>query len=307
MPKVSVCIPVYNPGAFLSLAIDSVLAQTLTDFELVIVDDASTQPVEAMVVRYCDSRIRFEKNVRNLGLVGNWNRCIALAKGQYVTIFHQDDLMTPENVARKVVLLDTHPNIGFVYSNVARVGVSGDRLGCYPIQQPQSDLILSGQQLFEMVARVGNPIPCPTVMARSECFRRLGGFDPRLPFATDLEMWLRLAAHYDIGYIATELISLRVHSDQETARFVSNGRDYRDVLKALNVVFSGDLPSECAQYASQSYRTLASQSLGMSRWRFRQGNIQLGLSYFGVALMSAVRAALASALPAPHATAVDDL
>ena len=291
MFRVSVCIPVFNPGTFLASAIDSVLGQSFSDFELLIVDDASTQPVEATAARCNDARVRFEKNQHNLGLVGNWNRCLQVAQAEYVTIFHQDDLMRSDNLARKVRLLDEHGEIGFVYSNVDRINANGDLLGDYPIPQPQEDANFPGSHLFEMVARTGNPIACPTVMARTECYRKYGGFDARLPFATDLEMWLRLAAHCHVGYVAEPLTSLRVHPGQETARFSSTGRDYQDVLRALDIVFVEDLPPECAQYARAIYHTLARQSQVMARWQIRQGKISSGLGYAGVALKSARRAA----------------
>lgn len=290
-PKVSVCIPVFNPGPFLTEAIDSVLAQSFADFELLVVDDASTQPVEAAVSRYNDPRLQFKKNPHNLGLVGNWNRCLALAGGEYITIFHQDDVMTPSNLAAKARMLDTHARVGFVYSNVDRWNAVGDRIGSYPIRQPAEDAILPGFQLFEMVARLGNPVACPAVIARSECYQKLGFFDLRLPFATDLEMWLRLAAHYDIGYIAAPLVSIRVHSQQETSRFSSTGKDYQDVLAALDSIFARNLPADCARHARQAYHTLAMQSQGMARWKLRQGKIGPSLRYAAVALKSTARAA----------------
>lgn len=290
-PKVSVCIPVFNPGPFLTEAIDSVLAQTFTDFELLVVDDASTQPVDGVVSRYNDPRLRFEKNPHNLGLVGNWNRCIELARGEYITLFHQDDVMAPSNLACKVALLDSHARIGFVYSNVDRLNAVGDRIGSYPIRQPEEDAIVPGCQLFEMAARLGNPVACPAVIARRECYQKLGFFDHRLPFATDLEMWLRLAAHYDIGYIAAPLVSIRVHSGQETARFSSTGKDYQDVLGALDSIFARNLPADCARHARQAYHTLAMQSQGMARWKLQQGKIGPSLRYAAVALKSTARAA----------------
>jgi len=306
-PKVSVCIPVYNPGSFLASAIDSVLTQSFTDFELLVIDDASSQPVEDTIARYADSRLRFERNSRNLGLVGNWNRCLMLARGEYVTIFHQDDIMAQSNLLRKVDFLDRHSNVGFVYSDVDRISTTGDKIGCYPIAQPQSDAIFDGSQFYKMVASTGNPVPCPAVLARAECFQNWGGFDSRLPFATDLEMWLRLAIHCDIGYIAKALVALRVHPGQETARFIFSGKDYQDVLAALNLIYSRDLPWEYARYARQTYRTLGAQASAMARWRLRQGKIRLALSYGMVALKSATCAALAVGEHVPTAAIRDEL
>jgi hypothetical protein len=137
---------------------------------------------------------------------------------------------------------------------------------------------------------LGNPVPCPAVIARADCYQKHGGFETRLPFAADLEMWLRLAVGSDIGYLVAQLVTLRVHPDQETARFSSSGRDYQDILTALDLVFSRDLPPDCSQYASQAYFTLARQSQRMLRWQLTQGNIAPAFRYAMIALVSATRA-----------------
>lgn len=288
-PLVSVCIPVYNPGVFLGHAITSVLEQLRDDLEVLVVDDCSSQPVEAIVAQFIDDRLRFFRNDRTLGLPGNWNRCIELARGQYVAIFHQDDVMRPSNLSRKVAMLNDHPQVGFVYSDIECIDEAGSVIGGHYIPQPNCDLIMPGSRLFEMVANTGDPIACPAVVVRSECYRRLGSFDPTLHFATDLEMWLRIAAHYQVGFIAAQLVAHRIHRSQEGARYRDTGRDYEEVLRALDLVFASDLPSECARFAVRSYRTLYRQSIAMARWELRQGKIEYGLRYASIALRSLSR------------------
>ncbi len=94
-PKVSVCIPTRNGAVFLAGAIRSVLAQTLADLELIVVDDASTDGTEAVVRSFSDGRVTFVAGPERLGIAGNWNRCLALATAPYVCLFHQDDVMAP--------------------------------------------------------------------------------------------------------------------------------------------------------------------------------------------------------------------
>ena len=112
--KVSVCIPSHNGADFLPQAIESVLAQTFTDFELVVVDDSSDDASVAIARSFDDPRLRLHANPARLGLVGNWNRCVELARGEYIYLFHQDDVMEPDNLARKSSFLDEHPSAGFV-------------------------------------------------------------------------------------------------------------------------------------------------------------------------------------------------
>jgi glycosyltransferase involved in cell wall biosynthesis len=282
-PKVSICIPTYQPTTFLREAIQSVLEQNFIDFELIIVDDCSTMPVDEWVQPFIkDSRISFQPNTKNLGLAGNWNRCIDLAQGEYIAIFHQDDLMYPDNVTLKSRVLDLHPEVGFVYSDICTIDKTSAVIGGHYAKQPDEDKIFSGEELFRMVARQGNPIACQTVIARSQCYDRLGGFDERLGYATDLEMWLRIASEYSTGFIAQPLVALRVHSDQETKKFFGNGRDYLDVLQAYDIAFDRDLPDGQHSIASEAYATLSRQAFSMSKYCLRSARIRASILYLGV-------------------------
>ena len=102
-------MPAWNGAAYIEQAVSSVLAQTFEDFELLVIDDCSDDDTVAIVSRFDDPRIRVEVNQSRLGLVGNWNRCLEEASGEYVNIFHQDDVMAPDNLRRKVELLDQQP------------------------------------------------------------------------------------------------------------------------------------------------------------------------------------------------------
>jgi glycosyltransferase involved in cell wall biosynthesis len=292
-PKVSVCIPVYNAGEYLRSAISSVLTQCFTDFELIIVDDCSTESTETIVAEFDDARLSFHRNSQNLGLVGNWNRCLELTRGEYITIFHQDDVMFPNNLNRQVAMLNETSTIGFVYPNIRRIDAAGQVIGGHwlpGLTQPEADTILPGEAIFEAVAAYGNIIPCPAVVVRRECYERLGTFDARIPFATDLEMWMRIAANYDAGYLADPLVAHRVHPEQETAKFANTGRDYLDILHALNIVFSRKLPQTHLRHARRAYQTLRSQAISMARWKFRQGRVISALRYMSVASKASLRA-----------------
>ena len=118
-PTVSVCIPAYNAARFIGEAIGSVLAQTCRDFELVVVDDASADDTVDVVRRFSDPRLRLLRNARNLGLAGNWNRATSEARGRYVKLLCQDDLLRPDCLADQVAVLD-HPGNGDVALVCAR-------------------------------------------------------------------------------------------------------------------------------------------------------------------------------------------
>lgn len=105
-PLVSICVPTYNGARFLSQCLDTALAQTWTDFELVIVDDRSSDGTFAIAAAYAarDSRVKLHQNDRNLGLAGNWNRCVLLSQGQWIKFLFQDDLLEPTRLARMLAV-----------------------------------------------------------------------------------------------------------------------------------------------------------------------------------------------------------
>ena len=221
MPRASVCIPTYNGAAFLGQTIGSVLAQTLTDFELIVVDDQSTDGSAAIAHSFDDPRLRVYQNDSRLGLVGNWNRCLELVQSEHVCLFHQDDIMLPANLAAKIEVLEQYPQVGLVYSNVFIIDVQGRTTANQWYYQtiPDEDFVQAGHNFFEQLIAANNIICCPSVIARKACYETLGGFDPRLPFATDWEMWLRIALFYQVGYLAEPLINYRQHEENETLKF----------------------------------------------------------------------------------------
>jgi len=220
-PRVSVCIPTYNGAEYIREAVASVLDQTRDDFELLIVDDCSTDTTEAVVRSIDDPRIKHFKNSERLGLVGNWNRCFDLSSGEYVCIFHQDDIMVPRNIHEKVRTLDENPAVGLVHSNVHQIDAKGDLISewWYFQPQPKDAGIHLGSEFFRTLMSGPNIVCCPSAVVRRECFQKLGGFDPRLPFTADWEMWLRIALHYNVAYLNEPLVKYRRHNGNETLNF----------------------------------------------------------------------------------------
>lgn len=292
MTRVSVCVPTYNGAQFIAEAVQSILSQAYPDFELIVSDDCSSDDTRAILATIQDSRVRVVENERRLGLVGNWNRCLGLASGEYVTIFHQDDLMRPDNLIDKAATLDAHPNVGLVYSNIETIDADGTISGGHWLPQPRFDAIEPGQACFERLALTGNFIACPTVVLRVSCYQELGGFDTRLPFTCDLEMWMRIAGRYDVGYLAAPLVANRVHAGQETRRFSGAGREIREVRRALDIALAEHAPAGISHGLKRSAcRNLASWSYRMGRWKLGERHWRAALGYFsagGEALLGAL-------------------
>ena len=126
-PKVSVCIPTYRGGTTIGAAIESVLAQSLSDFEVIIIDDGSPDDTRDIIERYSDPRLIYLRNALNLGPQGNWNRCLEVAQGEYFKLLPHDDLLHPRCLERQVAVLDTDRDerIALVFSSRDVLGPDG--------------------------------------------------------------------------------------------------------------------------------------------------------------------------------------
>src|SRR5712692_7503316 len=184
--KVSVCIPTYNGAEFVAKAIESVRAQTFADFELLVVDDSSNDATVDIVRSFTDPRIRIDQNEKRLGIPGNWNRCLSLAQGEYICLFHQDDIMLPENLERKAQVLASDATIGFVHS-AARMLLEDSAPTALEnwIEDADHDFVAEGVPYFRKLFFYGNLICAPAVVARRRCLLDLEGFDEELGFSPD--------------------------------------------------------------------------------------------------------------------------
>jgi hypothetical protein len=147
-------------------------------------------------------------------MVGNANRCLEVATGEYVHILHHDDVMLPENLELKVGILDRYPKVGLVHSDVAFIDGSGNALDLTKFDA-QRDYVEDGRSVFRRYVLnmpVGASIFVGAVLARRECYVRLGEFHPDLPNTCDNEMWMRIALHYDIACIGRRLVKYRLHN-----------------------------------------------------------------------------------------------
>ena len=280
--RVSVCIPTYRPTAHLVDAIESVLGQTFREFELILVDDGSQDDWSSLLALIVDPRLRIVRFPSNVGLAANWNRCLDEARGELISIFHQDDVMKTPFLEKTVAALDANPEAGFAYTNIERIDEHGERIGGHYIDQPEQDDVFSGEDLYSMIARTGNPIACPAVLARASCYEEYGRFDTRFDFAADQDLWMRFLRSRSAAFVSEPLLAHRVHRNQQSARFAGSGRDYLEVLAAFDRSFGADLPDSLRAHASATYATLARQSINMARWKLRGDRLGAALRYFRV-------------------------
>jgi glycosyltransferase involved in cell wall biosynthesis len=228
-------MPTYNYARYLPEAIESVLSQSFPDFELLIIDDCSRDDTREVAERYAavDDRVVFSVNERNLGMVENWNLCLAGARGEYIKFLFGDDLLAHRDaLALMVSRLDSDKGISLVGSPRYLVDEDSrvlDRLSHLP-----GGTVLSGSGLISrclLDQRNQNLIGEPSVVMfrKSQALR---GFNPEYKQLVDLEMWFHLLEQGSYAHIDETLSSFRVHGEQQTAKNV-HSLAYVDDLSLL--------------------------------------------------------------------------
>ncbi len=204
MPKVSVIIPTYNRADFIEDAVESVLCQTYKDYEIIIVDDGSTDNTKDVLQRF-HNKIRYiYKN--NGGVASARNTGIKHAQGAYIAYLDSDDLWLPERLKFGVQALDSDKNIGLFFSDCHRVS-NGERDSktYFDAYKPYSGFVF--KQLY-----MQDFIPTSTVLVRKDCLRLSGMFDGNLPLCEDYDLWLRISTCFKINYTKMPLAIYRTHS-----------------------------------------------------------------------------------------------
>jgi glycosyltransferase involved in cell wall biosynthesis len=256
-PRISVVIPTYEPERFLTDAVKSVLSQDLgaEELQIAIVDDGSTKVRTAEIVEAIAPRGRIEiyEHGDNLGLAGNWNRAISLARGDYIHVLHQDDVVCPGFYAQLAAGLASSPRVGMAFCRHAYTD-ENDMIDRISHRERWRAGVLTNW--LERIAETQR-IQCPAAIVKRDVYERLGGFRSELRYALDWEMWVRIAARYDVWYEPAVLAHYRRHRSAESARLEASGRINVDLMNAIEL-FSSYLPVvDRARLKDRAYRRLA--------------------------------------------------
>jgi len=230
-PKVSVCIPTFNAADYLRQAVESVLEQSYQNYEIVIVDNCSTDHTVSLVSelqQLSNGRIRFYQNDHNIGLVGNLNRCLEYAKGSYIKFLCADDLLLPGCLDQMAAALDLHQSVKLVSCGRLVIDMYGNKL--VTIRYVSGDSIIGGKQVITRCLFGGNYIGEPTaVMFRKTDLK--GCFREDMPQLSDMDMWFQLLEQGDLLSLEEPLCAIRSHPAQMTHANVKSGRLIEDNIK----------------------------------------------------------------------------
>jgi glycosyltransferase involved in cell wall biosynthesis/SAM-dependent methyltransferase len=246
-PKISVIMPVYNGEKYLSQAIESVLSQSYSDFEFIIINDFSTDRSESIIGSYHDSRIIFLKNEENLGITRSLNLGIKVSRGEYIARMDADDISLPERFKEQVSFLDSHPDIGvlgtaaFLIDGLGNIGQE--------IRFPQDHILIFWQLCF-----FTNAIIHPSAMMRKDLLDKVNGYNVEFKFAQDYNLWCRLSKFTHFANLPHLLLYLRKHAENVSVK--KRDEQEQNALTNSNLLISEilqvDIPSSQLQSASHA-------------------------------------------------------
>lgn len=230
-PLVSICIPTYNGAEFIAEALDSALAQTYPNLELVVSDDHSDDGTITIVESY-RTKTRIPISIYRhdpKGIGANWNHCVRHAHGDYIKFLFQDDILKPDCISKMMTLMLSASSIGLVYCKRDFIYEAYNEqhlsfIDYYgPLHRYWQDVkvkngFLSGtcylkdrQFLNSPKNKIGEPT---NVLLKTECFQKVGYFSESLQQALDSDYWYRVMKYYDVGFIDKTLVKFRLHEKQ---------------------------------------------------------------------------------------------
>lgn len=265
-------IPSYNQARFVASTVESVLAQTYPDVEIIVVDDGSTDDTRAVLATYRD-RIR-TIHQGNRGLAGARNTGFHASRGDYLLFLDSDDLIHPDKLALHVSFLEAERDLGLSYSAWQQISEDGTRvLGeVRPNRQ--------GRLLRELLRRDFFFFASAAVIRR-ECLEQVGLFDESLRWGEDADMWLRLArAGYAFGYLDQPLLQYRIHASSMTANV--NPLQVQEWLAVLHKFFADpELPADVRALEAEAHSVLHYETAGRY---YRDGAIEMAQQHLDRAI-----------------------
>lgn len=197
-PKITVLMPVYNGEKFLREAIDSILNQTFTDFEFLIIDDASTDKTKQIINGFHDSRIIIINNKVNIGLTKSLNKGLRIAKGKYIARMDADDISLPKRFEKQVEFMDKNTNVSLLGSSWDVIDETGWKLN--------ANKAFNGREVVHFMCH-------GSVIIRKSCLLKVGFYRELFKYAQDYDLWLRLNDISMIANLEEPLYQLRLHQD----------------------------------------------------------------------------------------------
>lgn len=235
-PKISISIPVYKPDPiFFKETLNSILNSGITPdlIEILVVNDSPGDSSVRCVLEQISNKIRYYENDNQLGIAGNWNRCIELSNGEWIHILHQDDIVLP-GFYQELLIAQENKQIDAFTARYFIINGKGNITAISHLEQDNVGIFDNASQ--KIIAT--HTIQCPSIVVKKEVYNCIGGFNSDLKYVLDWEMWARISLNHIIWYCPKPLVCFRVHSASETPRLKQTGESARDMIKGVKIIAS---------------------------------------------------------------------
>jgi len=222
VPKISVIMPVYNAEKYIDQTIDSVLNQSFENFELIIINDGSSDASHDIIKTYADDRIKYYTNAHNSGIVFSLNKAIGIAAAEYIARIDADDICYKDRLQLQFDFLESNIKVGVCSGDIALIDSNNRDLGITRLPRSSEDC--------NMKFLFGNPIIHPASMFRKSLALKVGGYTVGMEPAEDLDFWLKLSEISEIENIDKVLIKYRIH---ENSYSKVKRNEYNEKLKKI--------------------------------------------------------------------------
>ncbi len=214
---VSICLPTYNGASYIKESLVSVLSQSYSNIEVIITDDNSTDSTLEIAESFYDPRMRIVKNGKGLGLVGNWNRAVSFASGEYIKLMTQDDILCDGAIEKQVEMLEKYPEASLCIGNTSVINADGDTV--FKRNRFARDNVLNGKKYAKrsLLGRNLYSEP-PNVLYRRADIEKIGLYDPNLSYTPDWDYAIRLSCIGDVAVTSAEIMKFRISDTSETGR-----------------------------------------------------------------------------------------
>jgi len=234
-PLVSVLMPVYNAGNYLKDAINSIIEQSFTDFEFIIIDDGSTDESVSIIKSYDDKRIKLIENGENIKIIATLNKGISLARGKYIARMDADDISLPERLEKQIAYMESNPLVGLCGTFIRTIGLEKN----YDIHFETSHDKIKFRLFFD------THFPHPAAVIRSSVVLQNNlQFSNKFIHAEDLEFWNRMAEFTQMAIIPEILVLKRYHEEQISQKYTSIQEDVTSEIRVMLINNLGVNPDD---------------------------------------------------------------
>ena len=222
---ISVVIPSYNRQDYILEALESVFVQSYSNVEIIVVDDGSDDQTIEMLNPLAKAKRLSLLDLKHVGVSAARNRGVEKAQGKYIAFLDSDDLFHPEKLTKQMLLFERKPHLGFVHSNFAKFDDHGKDLGIRDMSK------LRGQAYPWILQEWSALIPPSTLLIPKEIFKEVGGFDESIAWGEDVDLYFRVASHYEIDMVPETLTRIRVHAASASAAKIGSAESFHKVLE----------------------------------------------------------------------------